>query len=342
MCFDNLVSVSECDKSSRSGLYLSDIPELEPLLKDCCSGDVFKESRKRIADAYKVVKNKLILHSAKELDPRPKIVARVGYEYNRRTSSGNSRFQGVAIKPKVTGKGSTIKISSITIPTPKETLQSSVMAFIVDSNGDQLGDPLTIETNKECNVNFTCQTDGRPIYILHETITTNLVMDACTCGGWKQEYCCDKPYYLNRSRRAPMWANDIMVGGVSVMKLSDVCNIKNASKSLNMIVKVELGCDMSQWACANPYNDNSPLDIAIALATQYQAASLIMKAALMDTVISRENLMAKDNAAYYSDIFDEKSAQYIIEAIDYLSKNIHNIDSCMNCKKPLIRRELFN
>ena len=329
MCLENIIGIShECEKS-KSGLYLSDIPMLQPIITKCCS-DYKNETQHRIDTAAKLVKNELLIFSSTKLQPRQPNSYKIGYRYANLTREGKSKYAGCVVAHRSNGDGTVLELDWVRIPTPS-TIQINIK--VIENGSQNIIFKKDVKTNERVDIGIKT-TDEITIY--YETVRTQLVMDACTCKGWTDKFDRENPYYYKNSRKAPAWSKDVMVAGVEFDDTADITG--EYSKEINMEIGVSVGCDPSGWICLENYKDTNPLHIMIANALLNMAGSLLMQAVFSDTAISRSNLIAKEYASEAAVHLDEQYQFYIEKIIDYVETNHEQIDFCMICKSCIKKR----
>jgi len=167
----------------------------------------------------------------------------------------------------------------------------------------------------------------------------------CGCGGWTPSYNTNAPYYRNVGghKRAP-WADYVMVGGRqinSVSELEDEVTVMS-NRMYGLTLELDFSCKVDEVLCEDALDfSGNPLALSMALAIQYSAAVKLSDSVLRSGVLSRENMVNRDEweeAALTWQAKYNEHVNYIVSEVD------HTANDCLACKEilGLTRRGLFS
>lgn len=187
-------------------------------------------------------------------------------------------------------------------------------------------------------------------YLVYQFDSNNYPKDTkidCGCGNWKPHFNTGKPYYnASKIRKNAPWSNYVMIGGTqinSLAELDDMDDNTSASNSMyGLTVDMDFGCKAHELLCKDSIDfDSNPLAMSLAFAIRYAVALNVADQILTSTVLSRANMVAREDWEDSKDDWNEKYAEHVNYIVDNAS---NKANSCFTCKDVLgaTRQGLFS
>ena len=340
-CLNDLIGVTRCEKGcSRSGLYLEDFEELSGVLTNCCGRSAYDDAYRKICQAGSELWADLVIFASSELTVNHKQSYNIGYKRQNATDLTAKTKQGVMLTHTTLLTGNYFQINRLRVDTE---IPKAVSFGCFDSAGVNLWE-VSGYTNQDVKIDKKIDCADMPVAILHDSKDVKRVLDICPCSGWKDEYNIGNTYACNQcgnSRGKPKWANLLMLGGVEIDNISELSAITKASKNLRGLnIDISVGCDRSDWVCANNFNKSNPLHLMIAKAQYYKAAILVMKSAKFRQVVDRASILASEHAPEFIAENEEIYTGLVTKIINYIKTNHKQMNTCFSCGKPRFKKVL--